>query len=110
MMRAVAWFVAVVVLAGRASEPKAAHEEPTEWGTARHMLFGFALGNGVPRDNAACVVEEVMRTLDPAEIDRLEAVARGDQKLTENEMGAFNQIVAVGARNGQPTIAAACDL
>ena len=109
-MRAVGWLVALIVLAGCASEPKAVHKEPTEWGTARHALFVFAIGNGVPRDNAACVVDEVMRTLDPAEIERLEAVARGDRKLAESEMGAFHQIVAIGARNGQPTIAAACDL
>ncbi len=110
-MRNVSWVLAVVLLASCASEPGGIDkEEPTEWGTARHLLFGFALANGVPRDKAVCVVDEIMRTTDPAEMERLEAIAQGDQKLTENEMRAFHRIYSIRTNTDQPSVAAACGL
>jgi hypothetical protein len=115
-MRAIDTVLALLTsLALAACATKPAHNpDPGEYGSARHFLFGWALGTGVPRDKAGCVVDEVMKDMSPAEIDGVEAVAAGYQKLTETDMAIMEQITLIAKGGGQPSteaaIAAECRL
>ena len=87
--------LACSALAACATKP-AHNPDPGEYGSARHFLFGWALVTGVPREKAGCVVDEVMKDMTPAEIDRVEALAAGDQKLNETDMVLMERIALIG--------------
>ena len=92
-----------VALAACATKP--AHDPgPGEYGSARHFLFGWALATGVPREKAGCVVDEVMKDMSPAAIDRVEALAAGDQAPNEADMLLMERI----ERDQQGRAAAQC--
>jgi hypothetical protein len=105
----------LTALALAACATKPAHNpDPGEYGSARHFLFGWALVAGVPREKAGCVVDEVMKDMSPAEIDSVEAVAAGNQKLDETDMVHMKRITLI-AKDGRPpsdeaAIAAECGL
>jgi hypothetical protein len=102
-----------LALAACATKP-AHNPDPGEYGSARHFLFGWALVTGVPRDKAGCVVDEVMKDMSPAAIDRVEALAAGDQKLNETDMVLMERIALIAKGGRQPrseaAIAAECRL
>lgn len=95
-----------LALAACATEPT--HDPgPGEYGSARHFLFGWALVTGVPREKAGCVVDEVMKDMSPAEIDRVEALAAGHQKPNKTDMVLMERIALIGKGGRQPSIEAA---
>ena len=103
----VGMFVAMLVLAGCASDPVVVDVEKGKYRDFREQFIAERPADW-PEPWAACLADQMIPKLDPLVLGRMNAAARGDYKMTASEHEQISRMVRIRLEHDRDEMRAAC--